>query len=450
VRAGEERARSLLPRSEDFRLANGLRVFLVENHETPLVSLEVRVAGGSVEDPAGRQGAASLLSRLLGKGAAGRDAAAFHEAVDFVGGAFGVSCAQRWIRVDAEFLSKDQDLALELTCDVLMRPRLDASEFAKERGVALDALAQAREQPNAVLPLYHAQWTFAGNPYARPVSGDEASLAALTLDDVKAAAARTLGPSRTWLAVAGDFDPAAMRRKVEARFGAWDAKVADPAPVPRWEPAKEPGVLLVDFPSSLQAYFRFGGPGIDWRHPDYAARTLANSVLGVQFTSRLNRALRTDSGLTYGAGSAFDDDAWGAFHVATYTRVATTREAIEMALGVVRKFVKDGISQAELDSARRYIQGQFAPATVETADQAASMILALEFDGLPRDLVDGYFARLDALKLEDVNRVIRAHFPSEPFAFTVIGPAEKVRDFVGTLGKITECKLADPGFGPKR
>jgi zinc protease len=450
--AGHVRAetRGLLPKSEDFRLANGLRVFLVPDHRAPLVNVEVRVAGGSVEDVPGKSGAVDLLATLLGKGAGARDAAAFHEAIDFVGGTFTSDASRRWISVGAEFLKADVDLELELVADALMRPVLAQSEFEKERRLAVDGIRQAKQQPRDIIRLYHAQWFYGGHPFAKPVGGDETSLAALTLDDVKAAAARTLSPSRTWMAIAGDFDAAEMRTKVEARFGGWESKAAAPEAVPPLAAPKERGVLLVDFPSSLQTYFRFGQLGFDWKDKDYAARHLANTILGGRFTSRLNKTLRTDSGLTYGASSLFDDSTQGTFLVATYTEVASTQKAMDLAADVASKFMSEGLTQAEFDSARAYIEGQYAPDNVETAAQQAAMILALEFDGVPRDVVDRLFERLDALTLADVNRVITERFPSKDWAWTVIGPAEKLRDHVKKFGKVVECKLADPGFGPGR
>lgn len=440
-------AAGLLPATEDFRLPNGMRVILLADHEAPLVSVDARVVGGSVEDEPGKAGATDLLATLLAKGAGDRGSAEFHEAVDFVGGSFGTGAGRRWISVAAEFLKKDADLELELVSDALRRPLLPASEFEKERALAIDGIRQSKQDPRDIIRLYHAHTFFGAHPFAKPSGGDETSLAALTLDDVKAVAARTLGPSRTWLAVAGDFEPSAMRRKIEARFGDWSAQVADPAPVPKLErPAGK--VLLVDAPQSLQTYFRFGQLGFDWSDPDYPARDVADTILGGLFTSRLNKALRIDSGLTYGASSRFDDWTQGTFFVASYAEVAKGEEAMQMAFDVTSKFLAGGITQAEFDASRAYIKGQFAPGTIETAAQAASQILDLEIAGLPRDVVGKLLARIDALTLADVNRVIRERYPSKDWVWTVVGPADKLRESMAKRGPVTECKLADPGFGP--
>lgn len=437
-----------LPATVDFTLDNGLRVFLVPDRDVPVMSVQARVAGGGLEDPAGKEGATALLATLLGKGAGERDAVAFQEAVDFVGGVFGAAAGSRWLEVQAEFLSKDADLALELVADALQRPRLDPAELEKEKGKARDAVAAAREEPSQIIGRYFGAWLFKGHAFARPAGGDERSLERLTHDDVKAAAARTLAPSRTWLAVAGDFDPAALRAAIEARFGAWKAEATPPAAPPPPPAGERSRVLLVNKPESLQTYFMFGELAFDWRDPDYPARYLANTVLGGRFTSRLNQALRVESGLTYGARSWVDDVRKGPLIVSTYTATETSREALELAHQVYQRFVSEGLTQEELDSARTYIKGQYAPDTLETADQVGAMVLALTFDGLSRDVVDRFFERLDALTPAQVNEVVTTRFPRQALSWVVIGQAEALRPIVSQFGEVTEAELAGPGFGP--
>lgn len=441
-------ARVELPPSVDFRLANGVRVFLVADREVPLVTFHARLAGGAAEDPAGQEGAADLLAELLRKGAGERDAAAFQAAVDLVGGRFLTAAGARWITVQADFLARDAGFGLSLLADVLRRPRLDPAEFAHERGLAVDALAAARDEPAEMIGQYFRTFLLAGHPLARPTGGDERSLARLELEHVRAAARRALAPSRLWLAVAGDFEPAEMRRLIEAQLGDWQVETPAAATPARPAARAEPRVLLVDKPDALQTYFRCGDMAFDWSDPDYPARMLANTVLGGRFTSRLNQALRVESGLTYGAGSGFDDELFGAFAIRTYTATPTSREAIELTRDVYARFVQGGISAAELESARSYIKGQYAPDSIETAPQAAGMILALEFAGLPRTLVNELFARLDALELEQVNRVVRERFPRAGLSWVVIGRAEVLRPWIGALGEVTEVPLKAPGFGP--
>src|SRR5262249_4168950 len=144
--------------------------------------------------------------------------------------------------------------------------------------------------------------------------------------------------------------------------------------------------------------------------------------------------LRTDMGLTYGAGSIFDDAAQGAFAVSTYTEVPTSETLIDNAAQITAKFMAEGMTAEEFASARSFVKGQYAPENLETAAQQASMILSLEFDGVPRDVIDRFFVHLDALTLDQVNRVVKQRFPAKDWVWTVIGPADKLRDFLKKYG----------------
>lgn len=439
-----------LPPRQRHTLKNGLRVLLVPRPGVPLVHYQARLVGGALEDPAGQEGVTALLAALLLKGAGERDAAAFQEALERAGGTSAAGVSTRWARLELELPSRDRALGLELLADALRRPRLDPAELARERGLALDALAAARDEPNEVIATYWRSWLFRGHPFARPPGGSEGSLARVDAEAIRAAAARTLTPARTWLAVAGDFEPAAMLSALEAAFGDWrvEGDVPDPPAPPRPTRAALARVLLVDKPDALQTYFRFGELAFDWSDPDYPARTLANTVFGGRFTSRFNTALRIEGGLSYGAYSGFDDALAGAFAARSYTSTATSRQALELARDVYARFVRAGIDEGELASAREYLKGQFAPGVLETAPQAADLLLELQLAGLGPELIDRLFQRLDALTLEQVNRVIEERFPREALCWVIIGRARELREVAAELGEVVEVELAQPGFGP--
>jgi zinc protease len=442
-----------LPQPQRLVLDNGLRVLLVPDPEVPLVSLQVRVEGGAVEDPEGREGRTMLLARLLMDGAGARDGDTFLETVDSLGGRFETGADERWVEIEAEFLARDTELAVSLVADVLRRPRLSADDFRNEQGLMLAYVTDLRDDPGGVLSLYWRTWALAGQgPLARPSMGDEESLAAVTLAEVQARAREVLRPNRTWIAVSGDFDPQVVAALLERELGDWASDDSSPArtSTPRPPAAGSPDqVLLVDAPDALQTYFAFGAVAFDWTDPDYPARLLANTVLGGRFTSRLNTALRIESGLSYGAYSQFDDDLGGLFAASSYTATETSREALELAGATYERFRSRGITADELTSARTYVKGQFGPGTLETASQQAGLLLELESEGLDRALIDQLFARLDGVELEDVNRVIRERFPRQGLRWVVIGPADGLREVAAELGEVTEIELAQPGWGPR-
>jgi len=209
-----------LPAFERFTLPNGTQVVLMEKHDTPLVSLSARIPGGSLGDPEGKEGTASLFADLIQKGAGQRDAAQFAEAVESVGGALSVGAGVESIDLSASFMAKDVGLMLELVSDALERPRLAADEFAKVRSLAVQSISAAKDSdPRGLIGEYGDAWLLHGHPYGRPVDGSESSLDGITLDDVKRFYAAHVGGDRLIVSVVGDFKTADMKRKLEAAFG---------------------------------------------------------------------------------------------------------------------------------------------------------------------------------------------------------------------------------------
>lgn len=438
-----------LPDFQREQLASGATLILMPRREVPMVALGIELRGGSLADPAGKEGTASLLAELLQKGAGQRDAAAFAEAVDAVGGRLNAVAGRESLSIGAEFLAKDSALMVELAADLLLRPRLDAAEFEKERTRAIQSIKAAKDSgPDQLIGSYGNAWLFASHPYARPSGGDEASLAAISLDDLKAFREAQTGADRAIIAVVGDFDPAAMRRQIESALGSWPragGSLPTQAAAARVEGRR---VLLVDKPGATQTYFWLGNVGAAVDDPQRHAQDLVQTVFGGRFTSMLNTALRVESGLTYGARARIERRARpGAASIASFTRTDATAEALDLTLSVIDRLHAEGIDPPTLESGRNYMLGQFPP-RLETNGQLASRMTELELYGLGRDEVEQMAARLAALDPAAVNAA-RSVFPTrEHLAIVLIGDAAKIRETAAKYGVVTEMALADPRFAP--
>ena len=206
-------------------------------------------------------------------------------------------------------------------------------------------------------------------------------------------------------------------------------------------------MLLVDKPDATQTYFYIGGAGIARTNPDRVAITVINTLFGGRFTSRLNSALRIDTGLTYGANSQFDQRKQpGTFAISSYTRNATTATAIDIALSVLETLHETGVTEAELQSVKAYLKGQFPP-TLETTDRLASTLSRLEFYGLDESDINGYTAKVDGVSVSEARRVIGQYFPRENLTFVLIGKASEIEPVARKYGpKIDIKRIGEPGF----
>jgi zinc protease len=448
--AGPVAAQSIhLPPHEKIVLKNGLTVLLLEKHGVPLVAVSAMIKTGAAADPAGQAGLASVTSALLRKGTATRSAQQFSADLDFIGASFEADVTPDFTSIRAEFLNKDLARGFELFADALLHPTFPQNEVDKILAQNLDAVKAAKDEPQAVLGLYFNGYLFGATPYGHPPDGDELSLKQVQRDAIAKFYEANYAPGNTILAVAGEFNPADMRKRLEETFATWPARSVAPASVPATALAKGKRLLLIDKPDATQTYFAIGNIGTAVNDPDRFAIRVVNTVFGGRFTSQLNEALRVESGYTYGAVSYFDSHKFpGPFEIASFTKNETTTPAIDLALQMLDKLHKNGVTPEQLASAKSYIKGQYPP-NIETAGQLARRIVLDEFYGLSDDEVNQLEARIDAVTPEIANQVIAKHYPMDNLVFVLIGKASEIRPGVRKYAdKMEERSISDPGFWP--
>ena len=438
-----------LPPHEKIVLKNGLTVLLMEKHGVPLVDIFALVKTGAAADPTGQEGLASVTAGLLRKGTRTRTAQQFAADFDFIGGTISADAGADFTNISAEFLTKDLARGLELFSDALLHPTFPQTETDKILAQSLDGVRSAKDEPQAVLRLYYNGYLYGTHPYGRPSDGDELSLKRIQRDAILKFYEANYAPGNTILGVAGEFDAAEMRKKLEETLGAWPAKAVASNPVASVPPAKGKRLLLIDKPDATQTYFAIGNMGTAANDPDRVAIRVVNTIFGGRFTSELNEALRVESGYTYGANSVFDSrKAPGPFGIFSFTKNETTTPAIDLALQVLDKLHKNGVTEEQLKSAKSYIKGQFPP-TIETSGQLARRIVINEYYGLRDDEVNELEARLDAVTPAVARQIIEKHFPVDNLVFVLIGEASAIRPAVRKYAdKMDERPISDPGFWP--
>jgi zinc protease len=441
-----------LPAYSKYRMSNGMTVLLMEQHEVPVISMQFIIKeSGSSADPDRTSGLASLTAGLLRKGTRTRTAQQLSNELDGVGGQLDFSASLDYTSGTAEFLSKDFQVGLDIATDALRNPIFPEDELRKLIRQRIDEIKAAKDRADRVMGRYFYSYLYSNSDqitYSRPVDGDESTLMAITRQDVLKFYSQQYSPRNVILAVAGDFKTADMRALLEERFASWTVGGATSRDIYRTgKPQRGRRVLLIDKPDSTQTYFNIGYFGINRTNPDRVGIAVVNALFGGRFTSRLNTALRINSGLTYGAYSRFEQLLQpGPFVIGSYTRNATTEKAVDLALETLSDLHKNGVSQPELDSVKAYLKGQF-PLSIETTDRLASAIAQLEFYGLDENDINEYTARIDALTLGNTRRIIDRYFPWDDLFFVFIGRASEIQDAVKKYSPTIETRsITEPGF----
>lgn len=438
-----------LPPHEKIALKNGMTVLLMEKRGVPMVSFAAIVKAGTTADAAGQEGLASVTAGLLRKGTTKRNAQKFAEDLDFIGASFGAEASTDFTSVSSECLTKDLDKGLDLLGDAMLHPAFPQAEVDKLLSQSVDGIKAAKDEAQSVVLNYYYGYLFGKHPYARPEGGDELSLARIKRDAIVKFYEANYTPGNTILAVAGEFNAAQLKAKLVEVFGGWSTKAGATSVLPAPQGVKGKRMLLIDKPDSTQTFFAIGNVGTSVTDPDRVAIRVVNTIFGGRFTSQLNEALRVESGLTYGAQSFFDlKKQPGAFAIYSYTKNDSTVQTIDLALKVLDKLHKEGVTADELASAKAYIKGQFPP-NIETSGQLARRIASNEFYGLTDDEINQLEARIDAVTLPVAKQAIDKHFPADNLVFLLIGKASEIRPAVEKYATQRDTrKISEPGFWP--
>lgn len=421
----------VFPKSVTRTLANGLKVFVVSNSELPAVAVQlVLTSAGSVNDPAGKPGVASMTADMIRQGTTKRSAQQIAAAIDFVGGDLSASAGRERSSVNLAVVKKDLQTGLELMSDVVRNAAFQEEELGRRRQQLLSNLqvqyADAGYLANVVLD----RALFGSHPYALPGEGTPQSVRAIARADLAQFRDTYYVPNHALLAFAGDITPEAAFAAAEKYFGAWSRK--DSAATVAGAPQFGTGVriTMIDKPDAVQTEIRAGRSGLPRNHPDYIPLVVANRIFGGGYNSRLNVEVRQKKGLTYGANSGFESNkVGGSFSAATSTRTEATAEATKLVVDLIQKMSTGEATQVELDFARDYLVGVF-PLQSETPAQVAGRVLAVQEYGLAPDYYDTYREKIAATGFAEIKRVAAPYFSTTNLEIVLAGNVSAFREAI--------------------
>lgn len=435
-----------VPKYEKFQLKNGLTIYLMEQHEVPLINVSAVFDAGSINDGE-RYGLASLTADALMFGTQKYTKAQIEEMTDFVGARVSTYAGKDNSGVASSFAVKDQDKIFDILQQVIMFPVFDATEFEKHKQRTLLELVQQKESPRSVIGNYFNAFVFKNFPYATPTDGSKSTVEKISADDVKAFYKSNYTTGKGAISVVGDFKTSDMKKRITSLFDGW--KTAESRMVKRVAPDLEfdkSRVLLVNKEDARETTFYIGGKGVDYNSPDYVPILVINTILGGRFTSWLNDALRVNSGLTYGAGSRFTRYKYaGSFVVSTFTKNSTTVPAIDMALNVLDSLHKNGIDDTILASAKAYVKGDFPP-EYESAGALAHLLTDMFVYNFDENYINTFQTKVDGLTTAQAKEIIANYFPKDKLQFVLIGKASEIKDQVKKYGDVTEKEIKAEGF----
>lgn len=429
-----------IPKSERVQLANGMVVYLLEDHELPLVSINAYINTGSIYEPAEKAGLAGLTGAVMRSGGTRETPPEKLDAeLEFMASSIESSIGTDVGNVSLSSLKKNLDRTLSLFADVVMHPAFREDRVALAKNRTIESLRRQNDDAKGVADRELRKALYPNHPLGRYPT--IASVKSITRDDMATFHKRYFHPNTMMLAVAGDFDRKELVAALEKAFAGWEKAAVDFPQVPQVQQEIKPEVLLAKKEIN-QSVIRMGHPGIDKNNPDLYAIRVMDYILGGGFTSRLTTEIRSNQGLAYNVDSYFDVGRRfpGIFLAETETKSESTVKAVTLMRDIIAGMTRAPVTDDELKLAKDAIVNSFIFGFART-DAVVNQQLRLEYYGYPAGYLENYRDNISRVTKEDVLRVAQKYLHPEELVLMVVGNEKQFDKPLATLGPVREIKL---------
>lgn len=419
--------------AETFTLANGLKVFVVNNTKLPRVSFTLVLERDPILE-GDKAGTSGFVGEMMMGGTANRTKDQLDQEIDFIGASLSASSTSMF----ASSLKKHQGKILELMADVLYNPIFPQDELDKLKKQALTGLAQSKDNPNAISGrLSRAVLYGPKHPYGE--SQSEATINNITVDDVNKYYQTYFKPNIAYLAIVGDMNKEEAEKVVNQYFGKWQKGEVPRFTYPMPERASKRAVALVDRSSSVQSVINLTQPvQMKIGDADYISSRVLNQILGGGSASRLFMNLREDKGYTYGAYSSIGADKLVAsISASASVRTEVTDSAVYEFIYEIKNLVDNGVTEEELAKAKAELAGSFGR-SLEQPATVANFALNIDRYKLPKDYYATYLQKLNEITVEDINATAKRLIEPDKFIITTVGNGSEIKEKLAQFGEVIE------------
>ncbi|HQJ46322.1 MAG TPA: pitrilysin family protein [Ignavibacteriaceae bacterium] len=422
-----------LPQPEKFTLENGLKVIFIEKNNLPIVVALMIINSGSKYDPENKYGLANLTALTIDEGADGISALELSDQFDMLGSDFSISTDNDLINITLQSLSENFEKSFELFSKVIIRPDFNVTDFEREQKKIITRILQRKDKLDFLANQIFEKILFsADNDYAFPIIGYEETVSKLTNDDVKKFYSDFFFPENSALIIAGNIKLTELNKILKKYLTKWANKGAARS-IKNSFVNTDKRISVYHKRDSVQTEIRAGHLTEPRNNNNYLPRLLLNTVLGGQFTSRINLNLRERNGYTYGATSKFQYYKEAAFfEVSTSVGIENTANAVKEIISELN-LIKDGVKNSELDFAKSFLTKRF-PLSFETYRQLVSGIAGRILYNLPSDYYSTFVNKLNLVDINEVNKAATEFIKNDRLTIVLAGDKEKIIPQIKDLG----------------
>ncbi|MCL5027650.1 MAG: insulinase family protein [Bacteroidetes bacterium] len=429
-----------LPEIEKFKLENELEVFFINKSKLPIIQLNLIVNAGSVFDANDKKGLSNLYSMTVDEGAGNYSSLELSDEFETLGTHFNVSSSEDHIYFSLQSLKENFERSLELLSMVIISPHLEEKDFLREQRKIITRLLQQQDEPDEIADLVFEYNVFGkSNPYAFPVIGYEDSVENISLEDIKKFHSSFIFPNNSALIVVGDITKDELQKSLNNYFKGWKSKTAVTEISFPQIPNKK-NIFLVDKKGSVQSEIRIGHISTKRKDNDYFPKLILNTILGGQFTSRINLNLREKKGYTYGAHSRFNylKDCAN-FYITTSVASENTANAVKEIFNELNE-IRNGVTPDELEFAKSSLIRKF-PSNFETYKQIASNLIGTVIHSLPEDYFNTYIENVSKITIEEVNSAAEKYILPNESIIVIVGSKEILNEQLSEIENVAVTEV---------
>ncbi len=438
----------LPPEPERVVLDNGMVVYLLEDHELPLIRLTASMRTGGWLDPSDKVGLAAITGSVMRTGGGGGfTAKEVDEELEHFAGRVSIGIGKQSGYALLDVLRKDFTRGLEIFASLLRTPAFEPARVQLAKLQVIEGIRRRWDNPGSVVSREFVKMLYGkSHPTARETSIE--SVQGIMREDLVAFHRNTIHPNGMILGVTGDFKTEEMLASLRQVFGDWkkgavpDLKIAD---VPEKE-ARRPAVRFIKKETS-QTHLRVGHLSVKENDPDYVSLAVANDILGgSSFRSRLFNDVRTKRGLAYSVGSRLNTGVHdqGVWLMRAETKMASTQEVIEQFIANIERMRTELVSDTELAEAKESYINSFV-FSFSSPSAIVRRLIELEYDGLPKDFLQELRDKVVRLTKNDILKASQKHLHPDRLKIVAVGSGETLPEVLSTFGEVKEIKLLSEG-----
>jgi predicted Zn-dependent peptidase len=438
------------PVPDRFELDNGMIVYLLEDHELPIIDISVQVRTGSIYEPANKVGLAPITGAVMRTGGTtSKTGDELDEILENLAASVETGIGDDSGSASVSVLKEDLDTGLSILADILMNPAFREDKIELEKVQHRSGIARRNDDPGGITRREFSKLIYgADSPYARTTEYD--TINSITRDDLVAFYQKFFRPNNIILGVLGDFNSEDMLAKIQEVFKGWEPAEIHLPEKPQIPETYGKKIALVNKDDVNQTNIRMGHIGWLRKNEDYPSLVVMCQILGIGFSSRLINSIRVEKGLAYSVGNNYGAgyDVPGVFLIACGTKSEATITAIEAILAEVEKMRTEEVSDEELKQA---IDGFMNSAVFDydTKGEILSRALRYEYYEYPQDFVEQLMAGIREVTKADVKRVAVEYLQPDKFTLIAVGKASDFDKPLNTLGDITEVDITIPPPSPE-